>query len=142
MDEEVKETKGDVEATTVEVEEMKEDNGTIKNLPYYDMNSITALILGILSLIAPFQVFGFGGILGIILGIIALYHVRQSRKQFDNNMNHTAKVLAVIGIVLSVVAIGFSIVALTSFAWRASDFFTTTRVFHYGPRMSVFHHVW
>jgi succinate-acetate transporter protein len=142
MENETKENEKDMEETTVKVEEVKESNGGIKTLPYYDIHSIVALVLAILSLLAPFQVFGLGGVLGLILGVIALYQVRQSRKLFDNNMNHTAKVIAVIGLVLSVVAIGFSIIMLTSFAWHANQVFTTTQFFNYGPRMSYFHRYW
>ncbi|MFW5485386.1 MAG: hypothetical protein ACPKOP_06060 [Sphaerochaetaceae bacterium] len=142
MSEEKKDTEKNIDATTVEVEEVKEDTGGIRSLPYYDIHSIIALVLGILALLSPFMVFGLGGILGLILGVISLYQVRQSRKQFDNDMNHVAKILAVIGLVVSVVAIGFAIVAMTSFAWHIADFGSITRTYHFGPRMTYMHRVW
>jgi len=124
----------------VEVEEM-EDVGEIRHLPYYDMHSITALILSIFAILSPFMVFGFGGLLGIVLGVIALYQVRQSRKEFDNDMNHTAKVLAVIGIVVSGASLIISVLFLASFAWKMNSF-STPSFFNMGPRMTYYHRFW
>ena len=124
----------------VEVEEM-EDVGEIRHLPYYDMHSITALILSIFAILSPFMVFGFGGLLGVILGVIALYQVRQSRKEFDNDMNHTAKVLAVIGLVISGASLIISIFILTSVAWRINSF-SVPSFFHMGPRITYYHRFW
>ncbi len=124
----------------VEVEEM-EDVGEIRHLPYYDMHSITALILSLFAILSPFMVFGFGGLLGVILGVIALYQVRQSRKEFDNDMNHTAKVLAVIGLVISGASLIISIFILTSIAWRMNSF-STPSFFNMRPRVTYYHRFW
>ncbi len=126
-----------IENVEVEVEEV-EPQEEIRHLPYYDKNSITALILSIFAILSPFMVFGFGGILGIILGIIALYNVRQSRKQFENDMNHTAKLLAVIGIAISGVSVIISVFFLASFAWRINAL-SGPSFFHMNPRVTYFH---
>jgi cytochrome bd-type quinol oxidase subunit 2 len=124
----------------VEVEEM-EDVGEIRHLPYYDMHSITALILSLFAILSPFMVFGFGGLLGVVLGVIALYQVRQSRKEFDNDMNHTAKVLAVIGLVISGASLIISVFILTSVAWRMNSF-SNPSFFNMRPRVTYYHRFW
>jgi len=123
----------------VKVAEMK--NGEARNFHYYDMHSITALILSIFAILSPFMVFGLGGLLGVILGVIALYQVRQSRKTFDNDMNHTAKVLAVIGLVVSGVSLVISVVVLVSFANRV-HLFPGASLFYMRPRMTYYHRFW
>lgn len=128
------------EEVNVEVEEM-EELGEIKHLPYYDMNSITALILSIFAILSPFMVFGLGGLLGVVLGVIALYQVRQSRKYFDNDMNHTAKVLAVIGLVISGTSLLISAFLLASVAWKVNSLSGASH-FYMRPRMTYFHRFW
>ncbi len=124
----------------VKVAEMK-NLGEARNFQYYDMHSITALILSIFAILSPFMVFGLGGLLGVILGVIALYQVRQSRKTFDNDMNHTAKVLAVIGLVISGVSLVISAVILVSFASRVHSF-PGASPFYMRPRMTYYHRFW
>ncbi|MDY0290676.1 MAG: DUF4190 domain-containing protein [Sphaerochaeta sp.] len=124
----------------VEVEEM-EALGEVRHYPYYDMHSITALILSIFSILSPFMVFGLGGLLGVILGVIALYQVRQSRKTFDNDMNHTAKVLAVIGLVISGVSLLISAVLLVSVAYRFHSLSGPSPLYM-RPRMTYYHRFW
>ncbi len=128
------------EEVNVEVEEM-EDVGEIKHLPYYDMHSITALILSIFAILSPFMVFGLGGLLGVILGVIALYQVRQSRKYFNNDMNHTAKVLAVIGLVISGTSVLISAFLLASLAWKVNSLSDFSH-FYMRPRMTYYHRFW
>jgi len=127
----------------VEVEEMDdmEDMGEIRHLPYYDMHSITALILSIFAILSPFMVFGLGGLLGVVLGVIALYQVRQSRKEFDNDMNHTAKVLAVIGLVISGASLIMSAFLLASVAWKINSI-SNPSYFNMRPGMTYYHRFW
>jgi len=117
------------------------DLGETRHFHYYDMNSITALILSIFALLSPFMVFGLGGLLGVILGVIALYQVRQSRKTFDNDMNHTAKVLAVIGLVISGASLLISGVLLVSVAFRLHSL-SGPSPFFMSPRMTYYHKFW
>lgn len=124
----------------VEVEEM-EMGSEIRHLPYYDMHSITALILSIFAILSPFMVFGFGGLLGVVLGVIALYQVRQSRKEFDNDMNHTAKVLAVIGLVISGASLLISAFILASVAWKMNAI-SGASYMNMRPRMTYYHKFW
>ncbi len=124
----------------VKVEEM-DDLGEARHFQYYDMHSITALILSIFAILSPFMVFGLGGLLGVILGVIALYQVRQSRKTFDNDMNHTAKVLAVIGLVISGASLLISALMLVSVAYRFHAFSGASQLYM-RPRMTYFHRFW
>ena len=126
-----------VEVTVDEVNDLSE----VRHFYYYDMHSITALILSIFAILSPFMVFGFGGLLGVILGVIALYQVRQSRKTFDNDMNHTAKVLAVIGLVISGASLLISGVILVSVAYRMHSFSGPSQ-FYMRPRMTYYHKFW
>lgn len=126
----------------VEVDVKEMDNvGEARHFPYYDMHSITALILSIFAILSPFMVFGLGGLLGVILGVIALYQVRQSRKTFDNDMNHTAKVLAVIGLVISGASLIISGVLLVSVAYRLHAY-SGAPPFYMKPRMTYYHKFW
>ncbi len=121
----------------VQAEQAKWDDQTI-NLPYYDNHAITALILAVLSVVTPFLAFGIGGVVGLTLGIIALYQVKQSQKLFENSMTQTSKILAIIGIILSVIAIGIAVTFMVSAAWHMYEFFEPSRV-TWGPRFTYYH---
>lgn len=146
-----KETKHDAEKKVAEEEQMHKQGEAkvegmheldeVRYVQYYDKNSITALILGILAILSPFMVFGLGGLLGVILGVIALYQVRQSRKTLDNDMNHTAKVLAVIGLVISGASLIISTLLFVSVAYRFHAFPGPSQ-FYMRPRMTYFHRFW
>ncbi|MBN2861374.1 MAG: DUF4190 domain-containing protein [Sphaerochaetaceae bacterium] len=131
--------KQSVETATegVEVVQTHWDDQTI-NLPYYDNHAITALILAVLSVVAPFLAFGLGGVVGLTLGIIALYQVKQSLKMFENSMTQTSKILAIIGIILSVLAIGIAVTFMVSAAWHMYEFFEPSRL-TFGPRFTYYH---
>ncbi len=124
-----------VEADQVEPIESQEET---LHLPYYDNHAITALILSILSVVSPFLGFGLGGIVGLTLGIIALYQVRQAMKTFENSMTQTAKILAVIGIVVSVIVIGITITMCVSAAWHINAIYEPSR-FTYRPQFTYYH---
>ena len=126
-----------VESNAEEVDDLEE----VRYVQLYDMNSITALILSIFAILSPFMVFGLGGLLGVILGVIALYQVRQSRKTFDNDMNHTAKVLAVIGLVISGASMVISILFITAVAYRFHSFSYAPQLYM-RPGMTYFHRFW
>ncbi len=125
------------EAVEVEVEEEFEDENL--HLAYYDNHAITALILSILALITPFLAFGLGGIIGLVLGIVALYQVKQSEKLFQNSMTQTAKILSVIGIVISVIALGLLIIFGVSAFGHFGYFHSPSQMF-YGPNQMTYFH--
>jgi|GEM_PF-3804862 len=127
----------ETETDGVQVEQAHWDDQTI-NLPYYDNHAITALILAVLSVVAPFLAFGLGGIVGLTLGIIALYQVKQSLKMFENSMTQTSKILAIIGIILSVIAIGIAVTFMISAAWHMYELFEPSRL-TFGPRFTYYH---
>jgi hypothetical protein len=77
----------------------------------YDSHALAALVLGIIAVIMPMQAFGLGSLVGLALGIIALFQAKASLVYTLNPMARTGKVLAIIAIVLSVL----SLIALTVF---------------------------
>ncbi len=127
----------EAESVGIEIDEGYEQDETL-HLAYYDNHAITALILAILSVVTPFLGFGLGGVVGLTLGIIALYQVRQSVKLFENSMTQTAKVLAIIGIILSVLAITLTIVFCVSAMWRINSLYQPNQ-FYFRPQMTYYH---
>lgn len=73
-------------------------------------HAITALVAGILSVIAPFALPGFGSMVGIILGIIGLYQVTYAKRIGESSLAQSGKTLSIIGLVVSAAALIFCIV--------------------------------
>ena len=104
---------------------MKEEQMPQKTTPptlKTDGHAIAALVLGIVSVISPFQIFGIGGLVGILLGIIGLYQVSMSARRGENSLAHSGKVLSIIGLVLSTLALIATIVMLVRFSGMMSSF--------------------
>jgi uncharacterized membrane protein len=73
-------------------------NSPVGQVPYEDKS--TNFVLGILSIVFAFLF----SIVGLILGIIALNGVGKAQREgHPNSKDHTAKILAIIGIILSAV---------------------------------------
>jgi len=90
--------------------------------PKTDGHAIAALVLGIVAVISPFQLFGLGGLVGIILGTIGLYQVSMSARRGENSLAHSGKVLSIIGLVLSVLALIVTIIMLVRFSGMMGSF--------------------
>jgi len=102
-------------------------------------HAIVALVLGILSVLAPFQVLALGPLLGIIMGIIALYQVAVANRIGPSSVAHSGKILAIIGISVSAITLIVGIIFLMQMSnmlhsWQTVEQFTFT-----GPR---FHYLW
>jgi uncharacterized membrane protein len=102
-------------------------------------HAIVALILGILSVLAPFHVLALGPVFGIIMGIIALYQVSVSDRIGPSSLAHSGKVLAIIGLSVSTIVLIAGVIFLVQMgnmmhSWKTIETFTFT-----GPR---FHNVW
>ncbi|CAL2092254.1 CCC motif membrane protein [Tenacibaculum sp. 190524A05c] len=85
-------------------------------------NATPVLVLGILSILTCCCY----GVLGIIIGVIALVLFKQDKQLYDknpsvyqnyNNLN-TGRILAIIGIVLSVVALIYFIWIFSYIGWE------------------------
>ncbi len=91
--------------------------------PKTDGHAIAALVLGIVSVVSPFQIFGIGGLVGIILATIGLYQVSMSARRGENSLAHSGKVLSIIGLVLSVLALIVTIIMLVRFSGMMGSFY-------------------
>lgn len=124
-------------------QETRNETGDIKmntsSANRYDAHAIAALILGILSIISPFQLLGTGGLVGVILGAIGLYQVSVSVKSGENSLAHSGKVLSIIGLVISSLALIAGIVMLARMNGLIHDA-VRFRTFDYGPSMMYFNH--
>ena len=87
-------------------------------------NSTLILVIGILSIPSCCCY----GVIGLILGIIALVLANKTTKVYAENPEgytgfqnvKTGKILAIIGIVLAVISIILSIIMITAFGWVKS----------------------
>ncbi|WKD86440.1 hypothetical protein KCTC32516_01815 [Polaribacter huanghezhanensis] len=86
-------------------------------------NSTTVLVLGIISIITCCCY----GIIGLILGIIALVLANSAKKIYletpENYTGYsnvtTGKILSIIGIILNLIYLGFIVYILTVIGWEA-----------------------
>lgn len=73
--------------------------------------SITALVLGIVSCVCPWL--GWGAILGLVCGIVGIVFAVKARKQFEANaaaevQENSSKGMATAGLVLSIIGVVLS----------------------------------
>ncbi|MFA6645835.1 MAG: DUF4190 domain-containing protein [Sphaerochaetaceae bacterium] len=107
--------------------------------PKADGHAIAALVLGIVAVISPFQLFGVGGLVGIILGVIGLYQVSMSARRGENSLAHSGKVLSIIGLVISALALIATIIMLVRFSGMVSSYM---RFPSYNFRPTMMHRFW
>ncbi len=107
-----------------------------------DGHAIAALVLGILAVVSPFLLFGFGALVGVILGSIGLYQVSVSARMGENSLAHSGKVLSIIGLVVSSLALIATIIMLIQLS-NAMHYYWNYRNFDFMmPRMTYFHRYW
>jgi hypothetical protein len=86
-------------------------------------NSTTILVLGIISIVTCCCY----GIIGLILGIVALFLAKSAKKVYleapENYTGYsnvtTGKVLSIIGIILNLIYLGMIVYLLTVIGWEA-----------------------
>ncbi|MFA5468319.1 MAG: hypothetical protein WC224_04585 [Sphaerochaetaceae bacterium] len=106
---------------TSEIEKVEEQNNKREG------HAIASLILGIFSVISPLQILGCGSIIGLILAIIGLYQVSLAGGRRVSNLANAGKILSIIGLILSALAIVATLLLFTHFL-RFSTF-------HFRPMM-------
>lgn len=99
-----------------------------------EKHAITALILGIFSVITPLQLFGWGGLIGLIFSLIGLHQVSLSGGGKEDSLAHTGKILSIIGLVLSVLLIVATVLLIAHFSRYMGPFYRLSP-FRMGPGM-------
>lgn len=99
-----------------------------------ERHAIVALILGIFSVITPMQLFGCGGLTGLIFSIIGLYQVSLAGGAKGNNLVRTSKILSIVGLVLSVLVLIVTVLLLARFS-RSMGLFFRISPFRMRPSM-------
>lgn len=107
-----------------------------------DPHAIAALVLGIISVVSPFQLFGLGGLVGVILGTIGLYQANVSGRYGSNSLAHSGKVLSIIGVVVSALALLVSIFMVVQLSSAMHGYWNYRTFDMMGPRMTYFHRYW
>lgn len=107
-----------------------------------DPHAIAALVLGIISVVSPFQLFGIGGLVGVILGTIGLYQANVSGKYGANSLAHSGKVLSIIGVVVSALALLAGIFMLVQLSSAMHGYWNYRTFDMMVPRTTYFHRYW
>lgn len=85
----------------------KEDKKETHSKPSDNSFGVSSVILGILSII-------FASLNGIILGVIALVFASKQQNRSPNVWGRRGKILAVIGLILSIIVIALNIWAFSN----------------------------
>jgi len=128
--------------TTQESVKEQEKISRIVGVQETNGHAVAALVLGILSVVSPFQLFGLGGLVGVILGSIGLYQVSVSERSGKNSLAHSGKVLSIIGLVVSTLALIACIFMLINFSNMMGSLLTYRTYDYLPPRMTYFHRFW
>ncbi|MCK9288043.1 MAG: hypothetical protein PHU24_12150 [Sphaerochaetaceae bacterium] len=105
-----------------------------------DILSLSALILGILSVLGLFRGNMASVLVSLILGITGLFVSSNAMKHQRTNMAQAGKILSIIGVVLAALAaIACIILGASGFSYGIHRMVNQTVMF---PRMTLMHRFW